>query len=77
MTLARVHEKGTSMTVIHRCRPAQVDHTAVAIDRDERPLARVQLVADRCQVQRLVAWAEPLGPPGGQPGTTFQSSVAG
>jgi transposase len=33
----------------------------VAIDRDEQPLARVQLVADRCQVQRLLAWVEPLG----------------
>jgi hypothetical protein len=41
--------------------PHKSTHTVVAIDRDERPLARVQLVADRCQVQRLLAWAEPLG----------------
>jgi Transposase len=33
----------------------------VAIEADEQPIARVQLVADRCQVQRLLAWAEPLG----------------
>jgi transposase len=41
--------------------PHTSTHTAVAIDRDERPLARLRLVADRCQVQRLLAWAEPLG----------------
>jgi hypothetical protein len=33
----------------------------VAIGRDEQPLARVRLVADRCQTQRLLAWAETLG----------------
>jgi hypothetical protein len=33
----------------------------VAIDGDEQPLARTLLVADRCQVPRLLAWAEPLG----------------
>ena len=49
------------MTVIIGVDPHKSTHTAVAIDRDERPLARVQLVADRCQTQRLVAWAEPLG----------------
>jgi hypothetical protein len=49
------------MTVIIGVDPHKSTHTAVAIDRDERPLARVQLVADRCQVQRLLAWAEPLG----------------
>jgi transposase len=49
------------MTVIIGVDPHKSTHTAVAIDRDERPLARVQLVADRCQVQRLLAWADPLG----------------
>ena len=49
------------MTVIIGIDPHKSTHTAVAIDRDERPLARLQLVADRCQTQRLLAWAEPLG----------------
>jgi len=44
------------MTVIIGVDPHKSTHTAVAIDRDEQPLARVQLVADRCQVQRLLAW---------------------
>ena len=49
------------MTVIIGVDPHKATHTAVAIDGDERPLARLQLVADRCQTQRLLAWAEPLG----------------
>jgi transposase len=49
------------MTVIIGIDPHKSTHTVVAIDRDERPLARVQFVADRCQTQRLLAWAEPLG----------------
>jgi transposase len=49
------------MTVIIGVDPHKSTHTVVAIDCDERPLARVQLVADRCQTQRLLAWAEPLG----------------
>jgi hypothetical protein len=49
------------MTVIIGIDPHKSTHTAVASDQDERPLARLQLVADRCQVQRLLAWAEPLG----------------
>jgi transposase len=49
------------MTVIIGVDPHKSTHTAVAIDGDEQPLARVQLVADRCQVQRLLAWVEPLG----------------
>jgi transposase len=49
------------MTVIIGVDPHKSTHTTVAIDREERPLARVRLVADRCQVQRLLAWAEPLG----------------
>ena len=48
------------MTVIIGVDPHKSTHT-VAIDRDERPLARLRLVADRCQTQRLLAWAEPLG----------------
>jgi transposase len=49
------------MTVIIGVDPHKSTHTAVAIDREERPLAGVQLVADRCQTRRLLAWAEPLG----------------
>jgi transposase len=49
------------MTVIIGVDPHKATHTAVAIDRDERPLARTRLVADRAQVPRLLAWAEPLG----------------
>ena len=49
------------MTVIIGVDPHKSTHTAVAIDGDERPLARVLLVADRCQVLRLLAWADPLG----------------
>jgi transposase len=49
------------MTVIIGVDPHKSTHTAMTIDRDEQPLARVQLVADRCQTQRLLAWAEPLG----------------
>ena len=49
------------MTVIIGVDQQKSTHTAVAIDRDERPLARTLLVADRCQVPRLLAWAEPLG----------------
>jgi len=49
------------VTVIIGVDPHKSTHTAVAIDREERPLARLRLVADRCQTQRLLAWAEPLG----------------
>ncbi len=59
MTVTRVHVEdfhdGAST------RPHRSTHTAVAIGRDEQPLARVRPVADRCQIQRLLAWAEPLG----------------
>ena len=37
------------MTVIIGVDPHKSTHTAVAIDRDERPLARRRLVAERCQ----------------------------
>ena len=49
------------MSVIIGIDPHKSTHTAVAIDQVEQPLARVQLVADRCQVQRLLVLAEPLG----------------
>jgi transposase len=49
------------MTVMIGVDPHKATHTAVAIDGDERPLARLRLVAGRCRTQRLLAWAEPLG----------------
>jgi transposase len=49
------------MTVMIGVDPHKATHTAVAIDGDERPLARLRLVAGRCRTQRLLAGAEPLG----------------
>ena len=49
------------MTVIMGVDPHKSTHTVVAIECEERPLARLRLAADRCQAQRLLAWAEPLG----------------
>ena len=49
------------MTVIIGIDPHKSTHTAVAIDAEERPLARLQLSADRAQTGRLLAWATPLG----------------
>ena len=49
------------MTVIIGIDPHKSTHTAVAIDGDEQPLARLQVAADRCQTERLLAWAAPLG----------------
>jgi len=40
--------------------PHKSTHTAVAVDRDEHQIARLTLVADRHQTDRLLAWAEPL-----------------
>jgi transposase len=40
--------------------PHKSTHTAVAIDGDEQPLARLQIVADRDQTHRLLAWAAPF-----------------
>jgi transposase len=37
--------------------PHKATHTAVAINRDEQPIATLQVVADRCQTERLLAWA--------------------
>ncbi len=48
------------MTVIIGVDPHKATHTAVAIDGDEQPLARLQVVADRAQTQRLLAWAAPF-----------------
>ena len=49
------------MTFIMGIDPHKVTHTAVAIDSDERLLARLELTADRVQTGRLLAWAAPLG----------------
>jgi transposase len=49
------------MSVIIGVDPHKGTHTAVAIDRDEQPIARLEVVADRCQTERLLAWAAPLG----------------
>jgi transposase len=48
------------MTVIIGVDPHKSTHTAVAIDDDERPLGRFEVVADRSQTQRLLAWAAPF-----------------
>ncbi len=37
------------MSVIIGIDPHKATHTAVAIDRDEQPIARLVVVADRCQ----------------------------
>jgi hypothetical protein len=49
------------MSVIIGIDPHKATHTAVAIDRDEQPIATFQVVADRCQTERLVAWAAAFG----------------
>jgi transposase len=49
------------MSVIIGIDPHKATHTAVAIDRGEQPIARLQVVADRCQTQRLLAWAASFG----------------
>jgi hypothetical protein len=49
------------MSVIIGVDPHKSTRTAVAIDRDERPLARLRRVAERGQTGRLLAWVEPLG----------------
>jgi transposase len=45
------------MTVIIGVDPHKATHTAVAVDGDEQPLARLEVVADRGQTQQLLAWA--------------------
>lgn len=49
------------MTVIIGIDPHKSTHTAVAIDGEEQPIDRLELTADRAQLQRLLAWATPLG----------------
>lgn len=41
--------------------PHKGTHTAVAVDDREQPIAQLKIDADRRQVPRLLAWAEPLG----------------
>jgi transposase len=60
VTPTRVHEEDISLSVIIGIDPHKATHTAVAIDRDEHPLARLQVPADRSQTQRLLAWAAPF-----------------
>ena len=40
--------------------PHKRSHTAVAVDPNERVLAELQVRADRCQTERLLAWAAPF-----------------
>jgi transposase len=40
--------------------PHKSTHTAVAVDRDEQPIARLTFPARVGQTERLLAWAEPL-----------------
>ena len=49
------------MTAIIGIDPHKATHMAVAIDGDERAIARLEVRADRAQTQRLLAWAAPLG----------------
>jgi transposase InsO family protein len=49
------------MTAIIGIDPHKTTHMAVAIDGDERAIARLEVRADRAQTQRLLAWAAPLG----------------
>ena len=48
------------MAVMIGIDPHKSTHTAVAVDRDERTLARLTVPATKGQTQRLLAWAEPL-----------------
>ena len=47
------HEED-SMTVIIGIDPHKATHMAVAIDGDEQPIGRLEVLADRCQTQRLL-----------------------
>jgi transposase len=49
------------MSVIIGIDPHKATHTVVAIDGDEQPIARLQVVADRCQTERLLGWAAAFG----------------
>jgi len=50
------------MTVIIGIDPHKASHTAVAIGCDEHPLAEIRVRATCQQTEKLLAWAEPLGP---------------
>jgi transposase len=50
------------MTVIIGIDPHKASHTAVAIGCDEQQLAEIKVRATCQQTERLLAWAEPLGP---------------
>lgn len=60
MAFTRVDEEDFMMVIIG-IDPHKATHTAVAIDRDENAIARLEVKADRCQTDRLLAWAAPLG----------------
>src|SRR4051794_10750235 len=49
------------MSVMIGVDPHKATHTAVAIDRDEHAIAKLKVIADRSQTERLLAWAAPLG----------------
>jgi transposase len=49
------------MSVFIGIDPHKATHAAVAIDCDEQPVATLQVVAERCQTERLLAWAVSLG----------------
>jgi transposase len=53
-------QKEHVMSVIIGIDPHKSTHTAVAVDRLESPIARLRVSVDRRQVDRLLAWAEPL-----------------
>jgi transposase len=48
------------VTVIIGIDPHKATHMAVAIDDDERSVARLEVRAQRDQAQRLLAWAAPF-----------------
>lgn len=50
------------MSVIIEIDPHKASRTAVAIDDDEQSLGMLEVVADRRQTPRLLAWAELMGP---------------
>jgi transposase len=50
------------MTTIIGIDPHKSTHTAVAVCDDEAELANISLRATRQQVEKLLKWAEPLGP---------------
>jgi transposase len=60
VTPIRVYEEEL-MSVMIGVDPHKATHTVVAIDRDEHAIAKLEVVADRSQAQRLLAWAAPLG----------------